>query len=814
VGRPIPDCSARAAAAGEASGYTGRSFAMTIEQLLQQATDQHRTGDLQSAARLYAELLAAAPGHAVATFRLGLLELQSGHAERALELIGRVTAADPASHRHRMGLAQCFAALGRWPEAAAAYRAAADLDATSADAAFGLGTALQAQHDLKGAASAYQAAVRLQPDAPEAYNNLGICYQADGEHAQAEAAYRRALALRPGFAQAMANLGVLLQGTARFEESIALLREALALEPETGSHAVNLGSALCGAGEHEQAVRILDARLQDAPGDADAAYNLGNALLGLGRSRDAIECYRHTLSLRPGNADALSNLGNAYKQGGEPRAAMAAYEAALEAEPRSLGAINNLGCLLRNLGRADDAEQMFRCGLAIDPRHPSLHNNLGNVLKDAGAIGEAIACYRRALELDPDDSSTHSNLAYALSFVETDGGALRAECERWDARFAAPLRARLQSYPNERVAERRLRIGYVSPDFRDHCQSLFTIPLLSHHDHAAYEVVCYSCVEHTDAVTERITGYADRWRDVRFLSDTAIAELVRTDRVDILVDLTMHMSNGRPLVFARKPAPVQVAWLAYPGTTGIGTIDARFTDPRLENLQTLSHYSERSIELADSFWCYDPLAVQPDVNALPALARGHVTFGCLNSPCKLSEHTLSHWGGVLAALPSARLVLMAPAGRHRKALQQRLSAHGIAASRVEFLPYRPRAEYLRSYHALDLGLDSYPYNGHTTSLDSLWMGVPVISRVGPTCVGRAGRSQLFHVALDDLAVDSDDAFVATAVSLAGDLPRLATLRRELRQRLLQSPLADGPRFARSIEAAYRALWKRYCASTG
>jgi protein O-GlcNAc transferase len=811
----IQDCSpapSAVSAARESSGYTGRTFAMTIEQLLQRATDQHRAGDLQSAARLYGEVLAAVPAHAVATFRLGLLELQRGRADQALDLIGRVTAAAPANHRHQMGLAQCFSALGRWPEAAEAYRAAVRLDPASADALLGLGTALQAGHDWSGASGAYEAALRLQADSPEAHNNLGICHQAAGEHAQAEAAYRRALALRPAFAQAMANLGVLLQHTARPVESIALLRAALSLEPEVGSHAVNLGSSLCQAGEHEEAVRVLDGRLSAAPADADAAYNLGNALLGLGRSREAIECYRHALSLRPGNADALSNLGNAYKQAGEPGAAMAAYETALDAQPHSLGAINNLGCLLRTLGRVDEAEQMFRRGLAIDPGHPSLYNNLGNILKDAGAIGEAIACYRRSLELDPSDSSTHSNLAYALSFVETDGLAILAECRRWDARFAAPLRAQLQRHRNERAAHRRLTIGYLSPDFRDHCQSLFTIPLLSHHDHAAHEVVCYSCAEQTDAVSERIAGYADRWRDVRFLKDAAIAEQIRADRVDILVDLTMHMSNGRPLVFARKPAPVQIAWLAYPGTTGIGTLDVRFTDPRLETSHTLAHYSERSVELADTFWCYDPLARQPDVNPLPALTRGQLSLGCLNNPCKLSDDTLRLWGRVMATLPSARLVLMAPAGRHRERLRDRLGAHGVASSRVEFLAYRPRAEYLRSYHDLDLGLDTYPYNGHTTSLDSLWMGVPVVSRTGPTCVGRAGRSQLFHVALDELAVDTDDAFVAAAVSLARDLPRLATLRRELRPRLLSSPLADGGRFAHSVEAAYRAIWERYCAS--
>jgi predicted O-linked N-acetylglucosamine transferase (SPINDLY family) len=294
------------------------------------------------------------------------------------------------------------------------------------------------------------------------------------------------------------------------------------------------------------------------------------------------------------------------------------------------------------------------------------------------------------------------------------------------------------------------------------------------------------------------------------LDDAALAELIRLDRIDILVDLTMHMANGRPLVFARKPAPVQVAWLAYPGTTGIGTMDYRFGDPRLDPPGFESHYSERTIHLPDSFWCYDPLADEPEVNELPALSQGHLTLGCLNNPCKLTDHTLRLWAGVMHALPESRLVLMVPPGPHRQHLLNRLAAHKIDAGRISFVPYRPRAQYLRTYHQIDLGLDTFPYNGHTTSLDSFWMGVPVVTRVGQTCVGRGGLSQLFQLGLVELAADSDQAFVAIAVARANDLPRLAELRRELRGRLGRSPLMDAGRFARNIEDGYHRIWQDYC----
>jgi predicted O-linked N-acetylglucosamine transferase (SPINDLY family) len=317
-------------------------------------------------------------------------------------------------------------------------------------------------------------------------------------------------------------------------------------------------------------------------------------------------------------------------------------------------------------------------------------------------------------------------------------------------------------------------------------------------------------VERPDGHTHRIAGLADVWRDVRMLDDEALAGVVRDDRIDILVDLTMHMASGRPLLFARKPAPIAIAWLAYPGTTGSGAIDYRFTDPRLDPDGFEDQYSERSIRLPDSFWCYDPLADQPEVNALPALERGHLTFGCLNNPCKVTESTLHLWGGVMRALPDSRLRLLAPPGRARCRLLQRLAAHGIAAERISFVGFRPRADYLRCYHDIDIGLDTFPYNGHTTSLDSLWMGVPTITRVGETCVGRGGLSQLFQLGLVELAAAGDAAFTAAAARLAADLPGLAELRQALRARLERSPLMDAGRFARNIEAAYRGVWRDYC----
>jgi protein O-GlcNAc transferase len=749
------------------------------EQWLLTATEQHRAGNLAAARGLYDQVLKAAPQHTLALFRSGLLELQDGHPDIALARIGQAVEAAPEDARYRVGLAQAFQALNRWEEAARSY----------------------------------ESALRLQPDFPEISHSLGICLQRSGRSAQAAAAYRQALQQHPGHAAIMANLGTVLRETGELTEAIELLRAAAELEPRVASHAVNLGIAFCNQRNFEAAERILKQALALAPHDADATFNLGNALHSLGRSSQAVELYRQAVALRPDYVDALINLGNVYTEIGEFSLGLATYDAAILAQPDSVVAMNNAACLLRTLGRSDAAQDMLLRALRADPQRAALYDTLGNVYKDAGELDDAIDCFRKALQLDPSAAATHSNLAYALSFQSPEAGPILEECTRWNERFAANVRGPARSHAIEGDAHRRLKIGYVSPDFRDHCQSLFTIPLLSRHDHEAFEIHCYSSVKRPDELTQRIAGYADVWREVRSLDDAALCQLIGEDRIDILVDLTMHMAGGRPLVFARKPAPIQIAWLAYPGTTGIGAMDYRLSDPRLDPDAFESHYSERTLRLADSFWCYDPLTDQPAVNTLPATERGYVTFGCLNNPCKLTDHTLRLWGAVMRALPAARLLLMAPPGRHRRQLLQRLAAHEIAGTRVDFHPFRPRGEYLRTYHDIDLGLDTFPYNGHTTSLDSFWMGVPVITRVGRTSVGRGGLSQLFQLGLTELAAESDDAFIRVAVALGSDLVRLATLRRELRARLERSALMDAPRFARQIEGTYRNAWEEYNQST-
>jgi protein O-GlcNAc transferase len=774
---------------------------MATADLSEQAFERHRAGDLREARRLYDQVLAATPGDHRTMFRSGLLELQEGRPEAALRRIEQAIEAAPEQIRYPLGLGETLAALGRWSEAATAYRRALAADAACGDAHFALGRALLQQADYRAAIDSFRVAVQLRPSFAEAFNNLGNCAQALGDAVQAESAYRRAIELQPDYAGAISNLGALFLAGGDAGRAIALFRRAAELEPTVGPHALNLGAGLCRQREFAEAAVVLGRLAAREPTNAEAAFNLGNALGGLHRWPEAAGQYQRATALRPDHSGAWNNLGNVRKQLGDFKQATAAYEAALSADPGSLRALNNLSCLLRTQRRFQEAETLLRDGLRRHDDQAPLWNNLGNVLKDSGRLDEAIECLRRSLMLDPSDAIAHSNLAYALTFQATGPEPILAEARRWHDRHASSIRPAALSRP----LHRRLRIGYVSPDFRDHCHAMFTIPLLAHHDREAFEIYCYSLVERPDAHTERIARHADVWRNAVALDDAALCDQIRADEIDILVDLAMHMANGRPLVFARRAAPIQAAYLAYPGTTGIPAIDYRLTDPRLDPSGYDAHYTERSVRLRDSYWCYDPLTDEPAVSPLPARTRGFVTFGCLNNPCKITDLSLRLWAGVLHAVPDSQLLLMAPPGSGREHLLGRMELVGIAADRVRFVPFQPRLDYLRTYQEIDLGLDTFPYGGHTTSLDSFWMGVPVVSRVGSTCVGRAGLSQLHSLDLPELAADTDAEFVSAAVTLAADLPRLAALREGLRPRMERSVLMDATAFARNIEAAYRQM---------
>jgi len=706
------------------------------------------------------------------------LHHQAGRLQQAESICRQVLARDPdcPDVMHLLGV--ILYQTGRANEAMPFLRRSVQLDPARADYLCNLGLVLAECGRADEATAAFEQAIQRQPNFPTAYNNLGVVLQSRGRTAEAIAALQQAVKLSPEYPDAHNNLGTSLIAAGRLDEAITAFRRALALHPQFAQAHHELAMALRAKDRLDESLLASRKAVELKPDFPEAYAAMGNTLQDLGRLDEAAAAFRRALALRPDFAAAAFNLGNALRAAAQIDQAVAAYHQAIDL-------------------RADFVDAWI---------------NLANAYKDAARLDEMLAAYDHILKDHPDHAAAHGCRLYGLYFrPDYDAKAILQEHLEWDRRHAQPLAAAIQPHANDRNPDRRLKIGYVSPDLCNHCQSFFTTPLLSHHHHEQFEVFCYASVERPDQLTQRLRGYADVWRDCLGQSDADVARMIRQDQIDILVDLTMHMANGRPLVFARKPAPVQVAWLAYPGTTGMTAMDYRLTDPYLDPPDADGDYVEKSIRLPDTFWCYDPLTDQPPVGALPALSVGHVTFGCLNNFCKVNAGTLELWSQVLSAVPGSRLILLCPQGSHRPQVLEKLK---VQADRVEFVEFAPREQYLKRYHRIDIGLDTFPYNGHTTSLDSLWMGVPVVSMVGQRAVSRAGWSQSKNLGLaEQLVGQRPQDFVSLAVGLAGDLPRLSQMRGQLRLRMEKSPLMDADRFARKVEEAYRQMWHTFMNST-
>jgi predicted O-linked N-acetylglucosamine transferase (SPINDLY family) len=610
--------------------------------------------------------------------------------------------------------------------------------------------------------------------------DLALQHHESGRLREAEQLYRQVLAERPEHPEAVHHLGVIALQEGRNDIAVDLIRRAVVLKPDYAEAHGNLGSALAGKGQLDDAIASYRRALASNPKMAKVHFNLGNAPRDKGHIDDAVASYRQAIALWPDYAEAYNNLGN----------------------------------VMKDKGQLDDAIAAYRRATALNPGYAEAHNNLGNVLKEQGLLDDAIAAYRQAMSVRTNYVQAHSNLIYLLHFHPAyDARMIYEEHRRWNHRHAEPLKKLIRPHTNNRDPDRQLRIGYVSPDFREHSVGRFILPLLAAQDSERFTVFCYSDARRSDALTANLRRHANQWRNTVGLTDERAARLIREDQIDILVDLTMHMADNRMLMFASKPAPVQVTYLAYCSTTGLDTFDYRFTDPLLDPPGSQDgFYSEKSVGLPDTYWCYAADERSPEVNSLPALASGEVTFGCLNNFSKVSPDVLDVWMQLLRSLPNSRLILHAHEGSHRQRVRDLLQHQGIDPRRLKFAGKVSLPEYFALHRQIDIGLDPFPYNGGTTTCDALWMGVPVVTLTGRTAVGRGGASVLRNVGLPELVAETPQQYVEIALALAADLPRVAELRRTLRARMQASPLMDAPRFAQNVEAAYREMWRNWCAA--
>ena len=783
---------------------------MSPPDLLTVAVAEHQAGRHAEAASAYRKLLRKQPTHLDAQHLLALALREMGQLQEARQLLERVVRARPgfAEAHGNLGLVLCD--QGEIDAACEAYRRALSLKPSLVEPWINLGNALRGAGSHGEALVAYRHALALSPRV-EAKAGLAESLLALGEQEAAVEAFRSVLAERPDDVRAWLFLGTTLEQRGCYQEAVGSLERAVALAPDLAEAWNDLGNAHKGCGRLADAARSYHKAWSLNPELAEAASNLGNVLGWQGKTEAALAALDAALRLRPCFPEALVNRGILFKRQGLLPEAESDFRAALAVRPAFVQALNNLGVVLGETARAEEAIATFEALLAAQPDYPEAWNNLGNLYKTQARLTEALDAFARAVEVRPDYAVAHSNFLFTLAFVEGfDQGQIRALHEQWGMQHAAGLQE--SEHANAPDPGRRLRIGYVSPDFRAHACAMFLEPLLREHDRDAVEIHAYAEVARPDDVTARLRAYVDVWHSTVGLRDDDLAALIRQDGIDVLVDLAGHTADNRLLALARKPAPVQVAWLGYPATTGLASMDWRLTDSVTEPMgQSDDFYTERLMRLPHSLWCYQAPDDLDAVAPLPAFANGYVTFGSLNSYTKIGPQVIALWARVLLALPTARLsMLTVPEGGARVSLLAQFADWGISAERVTLLGRLPRPAYRAALAAVDIALDPFPCNGGTTTCDALWMGLPVVALRGNTFLSRASLSVMTAAGCPEFTAADEDEYVARCVELAADLPRLAAIRAGLRERMASSPLTDARGFARDMEAAYRKMWQGWC----
>lgn len=641
-----------------------------------------------------------------------------------------------------------------------------------------------------------------------------------GAYADALQILRKIIAKSRGNIDAWLLLGQVNGAMSLHQEAELAFVQATRLNPRKAEAHADLGVALMLQGKQEQAVAAFGAALVIAPRFVHALANIVTLLHDMERQREALPYLEEWLAAEPWNSNAHFNAAVLHQALDQLQPARAHYEKVLELGAGGVSVYSthlNLGVVRHGLRNYDAAAAHYKQALAIKSDSAAAHYNLGNTLKEQGRHDEAIACFERALELDPGFTDAHSNILFCMNYG--DGYDARQIYERhaeWGVRHAGRY-AIAAPHNNSREPLRTLRVGYVSADFREHPVGFFMESVLRHHDTNNCEVYCYFNSTQEDAVTARLRAHVPNWRQISTLDDDAAAAVIRADGIDILVDLSGHTSGNRLLVFARKTAPVQVTWLGYCNTTGLDSIDYLLADASVIPPDTPQRFSEQVLRLPGSYLCYLAPDYAPAVAEPPGIANGYVTFGCFNNLSKVTGSMIEIWAEILHRLPDARFVLKTkqladPVAQQR--YRDLFSRHGVAPERVTLDgSYLDHTGLLGYYGKLDIALDTHPYSGVTTTCEALWMGVPVVTLSGEKFFSRNSAATLANVGLGDLVADTPQQYVEKAVAMARDRARLAELRCTQRDRFMASPLGNAPLFTQNLEAAYRDIWKVWCASS-
>lgn len=548
---------------------------------------------------------------------------------------------------------------------------------------------------------------------------------------------------------------------------------------------------------------------RDYPHVAFGWKALGVALGQQERNAEALEPMQRAAQLAPADAEVQYNLGTILKKLGRLDEAAVALERAVALQSNHLLAYNNLGNVLRDIGRLKEAETILRQAIALNPGYAEARNNLGSVLQDLGRLDESLVCYRQAVKLNPDYTDAYSNLLFVLNYLASDSPVTyKLDAHRYGALVSKQRTFRYSEW-NCPQPPGKLRVGFVSGDFCSHPVGFFIEGLLSNIARSNFELFAYSTQFFEDELTARIKPFFAEWRHLSGMSDETAAKQIHADALHILIDLSGHTAKNRLPVFAYKPTPVQVTWLGYFATTGVEEIDYWLGDPYVIPEAEECHFTERIRRLPETYLCFTPPKDHIEITVLPALAAGYITFGSFNNLTKINDAVVKLWSTVLNSVANSRLFLKTKQLEDesvRVTIANQFAAHGITRDRLILEGRSPRAELLAAYNRVDIALDPFPYPGGTTSVEALWMGVPVLTRRGDRFLSHVAESIAYNSKQADWVADDDHDYVHKALRFSSDLASLAELRQGLREQVLVSPLFDAPRFARYFEEAMQAMW--------
>ncbi len=657
---------------------------------------------------------------------------------------------------------------------------------------------------------------KLDQGAQATQLRVALQHYQSGNLKAAKAAFTGMLKRDPDSAEALHLLGCLLDEMGSTSEAIKMLMRAVNVDPNAPGYQFSLANMLLKQRNQQRAIHHYREAIRLKPDYAAAHNNLGHVLSMTGQRSDAKACFENAIRHKAGYADPHHNLGMALKAEADFTGAVAAFQEAIRIKPGFADAHCNLGSAYLQMQRIADALDEFKLAAQLQPANAKFQTNVGAAALRMGRQQDATAYFERALQLNPADANTRSNLILATSYLTPDASTLHALSIGWDHAHATGLHSVSTKLRNVPDSDRRLRIGYVSADFRNHAAAYWIEPLLAGLQHTDFAVFCYSNSPISDEVTERIRPYADTWVECAALTDDALAERIRHDEIDVLVDLSSHTEGNRLLVFARQPAPVQVSWFGLPVSTGLRTIQYRFSDavmdpPGLGD----SFYSEKLVRLDRFYAAFQPNPLALPVGTGPATLGQGVTFASINTLAKITRPMLELWATILAEVPDARLLLQA-AGLDGPELAanvlQVFAEMGIPPERLLLRGWTDMQAFLGVGAEVDIVLDPFPFNGGVTTCHALWLGLPVVTLAGQTGASRVGASILSRIGLQDLVANDMDAYRAAAVGLARDTERLANLRASLRERMICGGMLDGSDLAQQAETAFRAMWRSWCAS--